>query len=83
MQTDEDVGLDGPFPQHGDDADDDIVDVGQQQLTAAQQFMRLRNKRIRTPASAFVSALRLGSSLAQGTDKTVSCLHFFAGHVRC
>lgn len=79
LQTDEDVGLDGRAPQHGDDADDEIVHVGQEQLTAAQQFMRLRYKRIRTPASAFVSALRLGSSLAQGTDKTVSCSSLSAG----
>jgi hypothetical protein len=61
------------------DQDDEIINVGQEGLRNAYNFMRLRNKKKpRSQAATFLNTLKLGGCLTLESEKSVSNLALFA-----
>lgn len=75
--TGEEEIVDGDFvnSRRRGETDDDVVNVGQEGLRKAQEFMRLRRRKTaprQGQLGKFVNSLRLGGSVTLDSEKSVS-----------
>lgn len=71
----DEVVEDATNSRHRGETDDDVVNVGQEGLRKAQEFMRLRRRRVaprQGQLGRFVNSLRLGGSVTLDSEKSVS-----------